>query len=316
MVNNRTAKNVKGGSIYGKTSIDKDGSVILAVSPKNKLSNSVDIFEKRNSDIIQNYYSITHQKLLDFYKITENKKNVIITKQHLTFYSNMVPDDIFKSIVYVDENDEVLFPKDLSKVMSSSKKKVYETEICFKIDDFNPSAGYFRYRSYGIIIIFKRKIREIKIDRGFFYHGIYVDSTMSYNSWQHNKKQTTVNVDQTYDTFWFNLCPVFQRQVAVIVMESHLMNPHNFIDTSEKFINKTITAFAQKIFNRTFNNVKFPEEQYYPPVTQQNYNGFSPTYLMMETGKELEFPRRAGGGKGEPGVPPTEEHERHEKKEE
>ena len=44
--------------------------------------------------------------------------------------------------------------------------------------------------------------------------------------------------------------------------------------------------------------------QHYPPGTQKNYNSFSSTDLMMEKGKELEFSRRAGGGKGEPGVPP------------
>jgi hypothetical protein len=261
MINNRTVKNVKGGSIYGKTRIDKNGDVILAVSPKNKLTNSVDVFERRNKDIIHNYYSITtHQKLPDFYEITENKKNVIITKEHLTFYSNMVPDDMFKSIVYVDENDEVLFPKDLSKVMSSSKKKVYETEICFKVDDFNPSAGYFRYSSYKIIIAFMRKIREIKIDRGFLYHGIYFDSTMSYNSWQHVKPEKAISVDKTYDTFWFNLCPIFQRQVALISMEMYLMNPDQSKDPAEKNITKKISDFSEIIYNRLFNGVKLSDE--------------------------------------------------------
>jgi hypothetical protein len=44
--------------------------------------------------------------------------------------------------------------------------------------------------------------------------------------------------------------------------------------------------------------------EHYPPGTQKNYNSFSSRDLMMEKGKELEFSRRAGGGKGEPGVPP------------
>jgi len=48
------------------------------------------------------------------------------------------------------------------------------------------------------------------------------------------------------------------------------------------------------------------EPQQYPPGTQKNYNSFSSRDLMMEKGKELEFSRRAGGGKGEPGVPPKE----------
>lgn len=261
MINNRTVKNVKGGSIYGKTRIDKNGDVILAVSPKNKLTNSVDVFERRNKDIIHNYYSITtHQKLPDFYEITENKKNVIITKEHLTLYSTMVPDDMFKSIVYVDENDEILFPKDLSKVMSSSKKKVYETEIFFKVDDFNPSAGYFRYSSYKIIIALMRKIREIKIDRGFLYHGIYFDSTMSYNSWQLIKPEKAILVDKTYDTFWFNLCPIFQRQVALISMEMYLMNPDQSKDPAEKNITKKISDFSEIIYNRLFNGVKLSDE--------------------------------------------------------
>jgi len=44
--------------------------------------------------------------------------------------------------------------------------------------------------------------------------------------------------------------------------------------------------------------------QHYPPGTQKNYNNFSSRDLIMEKSKELEFSRRAGGGKGEPGVPP------------
>jgi hypothetical protein len=45
-------------------------------------------------------------------------------------------------------------------------------------------------------------------------------------------------------------------------------------------------------------------KQHYPPGTQENYNSFSSRDLMMEKGKELECSRRAGGGKGEPWVPP------------
>ena len=44
--------------------------------------------------------------------------------------------------------------------------------------------------------------------------------------------------------------------------------------------------------------------QQYPPETQENYNRFSSGNLITEKGKELEFPEGAGGGKGEPGVPP------------
>jgi superfamily II RNA helicase len=46
--------------------------------------------------------------------------------------------------------------------------------------------------------------------------------------------------------------------------------------------------------------------QQYPPETQENYNRFSSGNLITEKGKELEFPEGAGGGKGEPGVPPMD----------
>jgi len=44
--------------------------------------------------------------------------------------------------------------------------------------------------------------------------------------------------------------------------------------------------------------------QHYPPGTQESNKSFESRDLMMEKGKELECTRRAGGGKGEPGVPP------------
>jgi len=37
----------------------------------------------------------------------------------------------------------------------------------------------------------------------------------------------------------------------------------------------------------------------------KNYNSFSSRNPITEKGKELEFPEGAGGGKGEPGVPPN-----------
>ena len=49
------------------------------------------------------------------------------------------------------------------------------------------------------------------------------------------------------------------------------------------------------------------DEQHYTPGTHENYNSFPSRDLMMEKGKELECSRRAGGGKGEPPVPPTDE---------
>jgi hypothetical protein len=46
-------------------------------------------------------------------------------------------------------------------------------------------------------------------------------------------------------------------------------------------------------------------QQHYPPGTQENYNSFLSRDLVMRKGKELEFHEGPGGGKGEPGVPPT-----------
>ena len=46
--------------------------------------------------------------------------------------------------------------------------------------------------------------------------------------------------------------------------------------------------------------------QQYPPGTQEKYNRFSSKNPITEKGKELEYPEGAGGGKGEPGVPPIE----------
>jgi hypothetical protein len=38
--------------------------------------------------------------------------------------------------------------------------------------------------------------------------------------------------------------------------------------------------------------------QHYPPGTQEDYNSFSSSNLIMGKGKELEFPEGWGGGKG------------------
>jgi len=46
-------------------------------------------------------------------------------------------------------------------------------------------------------------------------------------------------------------------------------------------------------------------KQHYPPGTPEDYNSFSSRNLVMGKGTELEFPEGRGGGKGEPGVPPT-----------
>jgi len=45
--------------------------------------------------------------------------------------------------------------------------------------------------------------------------------------------------------------------------------------------------------------------QHYPPGTQEDDNSFSSRNLIIGKGTELEFPEGQGGGKGEPGVPPT-----------
>jgi len=44
--------------------------------------------------------------------------------------------------------------------------------------------------------------------------------------------------------------------------------------------------------------------QQYQPGTQENYNSFLSRNTITEKSKELECPEGAGGGKGEPGVPP------------
>ena len=49
----------------------------------------------------------------------------------------------------------------------------------------------------------------------------------------------------------------------------------------------------------------FTKNQHYPPGTQEKYNSFSSRNLIIGKGKELEFSEERGGGKGEPGVPPT-----------
>jgi hypothetical protein len=223
MVNNRTAKNVKGGSIYGKTRIDRDGTVILAVSPKNKLTNSVDVFERRNEEIKRIHHLNHKDGLSDFYKIADDKKNVTLTNDNL-LHSDFIMRGCFKSIVYMDETDKVLLPKDLARTLSSSKKKIYETEICFVFLELNPSLGILKNRSYTINILYTKEIREIKIDRGFFYHGIYFDSTMSYNSWKQIEQRINIEIDYKYDTFWFNLFPLLKQHLALIDIEIRLMN--------------------------------------------------------------------------------------------
>lgn len=239
MVNNKTVKNVKGGSIFGKTRIDrKTGDVILIVSPKNKLSNSVDVFEKRN-EIIRKYQEAPS----NFYKISERQHEVILA--NLDLLSGKFQH--YKSIVYMDQTYKLLFPKDFSKVMSSSRTQVYEVEIFFSISQFIPGR-LFKNSSYSINIECLRKIREIKIDRGYIYHGIEMDSVMSYNSWQRfNRKEY---IDNSYDTFWFNLFPISEKHVGLILIESNLMNPHQYSkDQNEKQFNQKVNEFVDVLMN-------------------------------------------------------------------
>jgi hypothetical protein len=87
------------------------------------------------------------------------------------------------------------------------------------------------------------------------------------------------------------------------LVETKLCNHIEFYDIDPLMINKkTMSKQWNLSFDMEFNSDII--RQYYPPGTQKNYNSFSPRDLMMEKGKELEFSRRAGGGKGEPPVPP------------
>lgn len=207
------------------------------MSPKNKLSNSVDVFEKRNN-IIRQYLAVSL-----FYKISERKGEVTLVKSDLI----SAKFQYYKSIVYMDQNSKFLFPKDFSKVMSSSKIQVYEVEIFFSISGFN-TRGYFKNASYTINIECSRKIREIKIDRGYIYHGIEMDSVMSYDPWQRlNLKES---IDSSYDTFWFNLFPISEKQVSLILIESNLMNPEEYSkDPKEKQFNQKVNEFVDVLMN-------------------------------------------------------------------
>jgi hypothetical protein len=87
---------------------------------------------------------------------------------------------------------------------------------------------------------------------------------------------------------------------------------------SEKIIND-IRACLNKISAKNYSNQKeeiislvsalISDEpdglQQYPPGIQENYNSFSSRNPITEKGKEFEYPEGAGGGKGEPGVPPN-----------
>lgn len=238
MQKNKTSKK-KGGTIMGKTRIDNLGNVIFQVSNKNKVSNSVDVFEKRNS-IVRKYPNFP----IHFYGITSTQKEVIIKKEDLL--SRTIPQ--FRSIVYMDQSNNILFPGELGRILSSKDTKVYETEICFLINSFNASSGFLKNVSYSITIYFSRKIREIKIDRGWIYHAIDLFSVMSYDHWK--KDQLTVNIDRTYDTFWFNLFPMSEKTISLVMIELSLLNPiEHFKDANEKQVSKLVNDFVDKIYN-------------------------------------------------------------------
>jgi len=51
-----------------------------------------------------------------------------------------------------------------------------------------------------------------------------------------------------------------------------------------------------------------PHKQHVPPGTQENYNSFSSGNSITKKAKEIIQPEGPGGGKGEPGVPPTHKY--------
>jgi hypothetical protein len=237
MANNKTLKN-RGGSIFGKTKIDKYGNVSLVVSNKNKLSNSVDVFQRRN-DLIKKYQEIPNTN--NFYEIPERRNEIILKNKVL----RSTEFQYYKSIVYMDQHNKILFPKNFSKVMSSSKTQVYEVEIFFNITQFIPG-GFFKNSSYSIHINCLRKIREIKIDRGYIYHGIEMDSVMSYDSWERFEKKESID----NNTFWFNLFPISEKHVSLILIESNLMNPDQYSkDKNEKQFNQKVNEFVDVLIN-------------------------------------------------------------------
>jgi len=244
MVNNKTAKTFRGGSIFNKTRFDRQtGNVVLAVSPKNKLSNSVDVFKKRNK-LLQYVINLKPTPELHdtFYKIGPKETTVTISNNDLLLGQYRC----FRSIVYMDQNRRILFPKDFASVMSSTTTQVYEVEICFEINDFNTYSGVFKHSSYAISVRYLRKIREIKIDRGYIYHGIEMDSVMSYNSWE--PASMTASINYTYDTFWFNLMPIVEKQLSLIIMETQLLTPKQYDKERQIDIQET-NAIIKRIFN-------------------------------------------------------------------
>jgi hypothetical protein len=149
----------------------------------------------------------------------------------------------------MDQDNEVLFPKEFSKVLSSSKTQVYEVEILFRVGKFSP-ATLLKNGSYEIIIKCLRKIREIKINRGFIYHEIEMDSIMSYNSWERRNKDNVFSADFSYNTFWFNLFPISQKHAILISIESNLMNPHQYsINKNEKSFNQKVNESVEVLMN-------------------------------------------------------------------
>jgi hypothetical protein len=62
------------------------------------------------------------------------------------------------------------------------------------------------------------------------------------------------------------------------------------------FLNERVPAIIYTIYI-LFKSVNFAKSsiQHYPPGTQENYSNFPSRNLMMEKGKELEFPEGRGG---------------------
>ena len=85
------------------------------------------------------------------------------------------------------------------------------------------------------------------------------------------------------------------------------MSEHDYSSgTQNNFIKNSFNRFCDH--NEGVGGAGFPAMsaiQHVPPGTQENYNSFSSGNSIIEKAKEIIQPEGPGGGKGEPGVPPT-----------
>ena len=95
-----------------------------------------------------------------------------------------------------------------------------------------------------------------------------------------------------------------QQNITIEVDNELTENKQKKVSWSDEF---DIKAEFQEIKTQLRQLFKLIEglPQHYPPGTQEYFRGFSSRNPITEKGKELEFPEGAGGGKGEPGVPPS-----------